>query len=200
MSARYRTGVGRPELVTRAIDGFTRAASRRNPCCLACIAVWHRSRSCHPCASRSDVRAPVMVPLPGRCRATAKKPTLRRFFHFRRSRRNNIFLMSRRRSRSHKAASSTQQFPCVPDPLLRPSILSPVNDPLFIFGGHRHAIIRRIRRGLSLFPAFCQFFGIYLVINHDALLLWKKLIRQRAVGVAPITGTTRHIVRSGFEC
>jgi hypothetical protein len=56
---------------------------------------------------------------------------------------------------------------------------------LFTSLDHRHAIIRRIRRGLSLFPAFCQFFGIYLVINHDALLLWKKLIRQQAVGAVP---------------
>jgi hypothetical protein len=66
--------------------------------------------------------------------------------------------------------------------------LSAVDNPLFIFGAHGHTIIRRIRRGLSLFPAFCQFFGIYLVIDHDALLLWKKLVRHQVVRVAPIAG------------
>jgi hypothetical protein len=92
------------------------------------------------------------------------------------------------RSRSHKAASNTWQFPYVPDPLLRPSVLSPVNDPLFIFQGDRHAIIRRILCGFSLLPAFCQFFGIYLVINHDALLLWKNWFAKRQLASPPIAG------------
>jgi hypothetical protein len=57
-----------------------------------------------------------------------------------------------------------------------------------IFGGHRHAIIRRIRCGFSLLPAFCQFFGIYLVINHDALLLWKNWFAKRQLASPPIAG------------
>ncbi|AMV44585.1 hypothetical protein ATN79_21825 [Paraburkholderia caribensis] len=55
---------------------------------------------------------------------------------------------------------------------------------LVIFPDHPHAIICRIGRSLSLSPAFCQFFGIYLIVNHDALLLSNKPVRQQAVGVA----------------
>lgn len=58
----------------------------------------------------------------------------------------------------------------MPDPLLRCFVLSRFGDLLFIFRGHRHAIVRRIRRCLSLSSAFCQFLGIYLIVNHDALL------------------------------
>jgi hypothetical protein len=114
-----------------------------------------------------------MILLPGRCTRYRKKTGASPILP---------------RSGSHKAASSTQQFPCVPDPLLRPSVLSPVDDPLLIFGGHRHAIIRRIRCGFSLLPAFCQFFGIYLVINHDALLLWKNWFAKRQLASPPIAG------------
>lgn len=86
----------------------------------------------------------------------------------------------------------------MPDPSLRRAVLSPFDNALFIFRGHPHAIIRRIRRSLSLFPAFCKFFGIYLIVIHDVLLLWNKLLRQQAVGVALDSRATRQKRKFGL--
>jgi hypothetical protein len=185
MSARCRTGARAPRTCHTSRGCFTRAASRRNPCRLAWLAIWHRSRSSQTCASRSGVRAWLgllyrddAAPLQKNRRFAGSSASAV-------SGRDNIFLMSHRRSGPHEAASSTQPFSYVPDPLLRCSVSNPSGGiSLFTSLDHRHAIIRRIRRSLSLFSAFCQFFGIYPVINHDALLLCNKLVRQQAVGVA----------------
>lgn len=185
MSARCRTGARAARTCHTSRGCFTRAASRRNPCHLAWIAIWHRSRSSQTCATRSGVGAWVgllyrddAAPLQENRRFAGSSASAV-------SGRNNIFLTSHRCSGSQKAASSTQPFSCVPDPLLRCSVSNPFGGiSLFIFPGHRHAIIRRIRHSLSLSPAFCQFFGIYLIVNHHALLLWNKPVRRQAGGVA----------------